>query len=516
MANIEPSTGQVLLHKHKEGVSKALDNLASVAINTSLISDTDSTDDLGSSSKYWANGYVDKIYSGDTGEKPNPHTFPVATPISVDDMNTGWSDEHSSGTVAHDTTFYFEGVGSVKIITSTDNALCGMSKSGTFDFSSNDFRLMVYSDDWAKVDVARITFLTSVGNYYTINLNIIFQDLKNSEWYDLQLCKGKFVATGTPSWATITKVIVESNSPSGQTGNVWFDGLTVYPVGKRGVVSVCFDDGWSTGYTIGAKYMEKYGMVGNDFVIPSKVGTGVYMTQANIDDLAKKGWEIGGHGETDLTTLTAEQVETDVRVSAAYLNARNYAGSSVYAYPNGQDNNSVRSIVGRYFSYARTINYINQPLLNVSPLRLNCLAPIGSWTTANVTKYIDDAINNNEWLILTFHLLATSSSGSTEFVTSRFQEIIDYLVTNDVTVLPISRVLAQEWEIVNAATAEKLTTARTINGISFDGSAAINIVEAVDHGTAATDQLVNVSYGTGAAPSANTTTEGSLYITYTA
>lgn len=32
----------------------------------SLISDTDSTDDLGSSSKYWANGYVDKIYLNST------------------------------------------------------------------------------------------------------------------------------------------------------------------------------------------------------------------------------------------------------------------------------------------------------------------------------------------------------------------------------------------------------------------------------------------------------------------
>ena len=44
------------------GASTALDNLASVAINTSLISDTDSTDDLGSSAKYWANAYIDKIY----------------------------------------------------------------------------------------------------------------------------------------------------------------------------------------------------------------------------------------------------------------------------------------------------------------------------------------------------------------------------------------------------------------------------------------------------------------------
>lgn len=41
------------------GATTALDNLASVAINTSLISDTDNTDDLGSSSKEWKDLYVD-------------------------------------------------------------------------------------------------------------------------------------------------------------------------------------------------------------------------------------------------------------------------------------------------------------------------------------------------------------------------------------------------------------------------------------------------------------------------
>src|SRR3990167_3060737 len=45
------------------GANTALSNLVSVAINTSLISDTDSTDDLGSTSKAWANLYVDTIKS---------------------------------------------------------------------------------------------------------------------------------------------------------------------------------------------------------------------------------------------------------------------------------------------------------------------------------------------------------------------------------------------------------------------------------------------------------------------
>lgn len=39
------------------GATTALDNLASVAINTSLISDTDNTDDLGTSSIFWRTGY---------------------------------------------------------------------------------------------------------------------------------------------------------------------------------------------------------------------------------------------------------------------------------------------------------------------------------------------------------------------------------------------------------------------------------------------------------------------------
>lgn len=45
------------------GASTALDNLASVAINTSLISDTDSTDDLGSTTKQWANVHTDRLLS---------------------------------------------------------------------------------------------------------------------------------------------------------------------------------------------------------------------------------------------------------------------------------------------------------------------------------------------------------------------------------------------------------------------------------------------------------------------
>lgn len=39
---------------------------------------------------------------------------------------------------------------------------------------------------------------------------------------------------------------------------------------------------------------------------------------------------------------------------------------------------------------------------------------------------------------------------------------------------------------------------------------------ALDHGTASVDEIVNISYGTGSPPTANTTTEGSLFVQYIA
>lgn len=47
---------------HTGFVNTALSNLDSTAINTSLISDTDSTDNLGSSTIYWLNTYTDKLF----------------------------------------------------------------------------------------------------------------------------------------------------------------------------------------------------------------------------------------------------------------------------------------------------------------------------------------------------------------------------------------------------------------------------------------------------------------------
>ncbi len=61
-----------------------------------------------------------------------------------------------------------------------------------------------------------------------------------------------------------------------------------------------------------------------------------------------------------------------------------------------------------------------------------------------------------------------------------------------------------------------LTNCTALPAAQVSAGTFAGALEAADHGTASTDQLVNVCYGTGAPPTASTTTEGALFIQYTA
>ena len=109
------------------GASAALDNLAAVAINTSLVSDTDSTDNLGSSSKYWANTYSDKIYLNGTatldgttaGTVAIGGSATVSANLTVDVDTTLTGDVQCGGDMNVDGTFTTGGFATDAVVAST-------------------------------------------------------------------------------------------------------------------------------------------------------------------------------------------------------------------------------------------------------------------------------------------------------------------------------------------------------------------------------------------------------------
>ncbi|KKK54099.1 hypothetical protein LCGC14_3088150, partial [marine sediment metagenome] len=59
--NVTSGTDPGHTHSGAGGATTELDNLGTVAVNTDIISDTDSTDDLGSGAKAWAETYTDDL-----------------------------------------------------------------------------------------------------------------------------------------------------------------------------------------------------------------------------------------------------------------------------------------------------------------------------------------------------------------------------------------------------------------------------------------------------------------------
>lgn len=99
---IDDAGTETLIGSGGSGADTALSNLAAVAINTSLISDTDSTDDLGSTSVYWRNAYLDTAYFTEQSAPSTPDAgkvviYPKADGLMYSKDDAGTETLMSSG-----------------------------------------------------------------------------------------------------------------------------------------------------------------------------------------------------------------------------------------------------------------------------------------------------------------------------------------------------------------------------------------------------------------------------------
>jgi len=126
----------------------SLDNLASVAINTSLISDTDSTDNLGSSTIYWANVYADRVYFNSTAyfDGATAGVITTTAKVGIGTTNPQWKLQVNADTTDFDNTWTGQsGYGGIAIL-ETDAALQIVSTDeGTYG-SKIDFVQMDVSE----------------------------------------------------------------------------------------------------------------------------------------------------------------------------------------------------------------------------------------------------------------------------------------------------------------------------------------------------------------------------------
>ena len=281
----------------------------------------------------------------------------------------------------------------------------------------------------------------------------------------------------------VTSIELVDAIPTGSTGTTtekclrltFADGTTVVNVSvndlvgsdekQKAIVCIVDDDGTnrtSDAYTGMTTWLNDKGIPMNFAICHDTVGTSGKYTVTELQELQANGNDILVHGNPKLTTLADEtEVVEELQKAIKFHTDNNLTPTNVYVYPQGLNSDGtltatqVKEIVGRYFDYALNVNIASMSgedtrgLWNKAPLvdKLNIARMEVSSTKgfdANKSK-IDACIENKGLLILFTHSFQSqfTSGGYDEF-----QKIINYLSTQDVEFLTVSKALDKVEKIV--------------------------------------------------------------------
>lgn len=371
----------------------------------------------------------------------------------------GWTLQSAQGTQSNDTTNYVKGTQSLKIVTDGVGSTIftrSATLSPTMNLTGKQVKVWVYIDQPTHLNRLRFMFssdalATAWYNWYvTDDIGMV----KPNTWVPITFSFGRgCTLNGTPNRAAINKIqvqIIDDNTGVPVTVNI--GGIAYFDEPREGVVSVTFDDGWDSQYTLARTKMDEYNLRGTIYAITDNLhhDTPGYMTTAQMKQMQdESGWDISCHTHShytapnDMTTKTVDVIEAEFYKSKNWLLKNGfYKGADELALPSGMyDETKVLPIASKYFRSVRTtVNYA-ETLPAAHPLKLRTYLVVSTTTTAQLQAAIDNAKNNKEWLILTFHKIVTTPTVSTEYSTANFNAFVDYLAASGVAVRTVSEVM---------------------------------------------------------------------------
>jgi peptidoglycan/xylan/chitin deacetylase (PgdA/CDA1 family) len=228
-------------------------------------------------------------------------------------------------------------------------------------------------------------------------------------------------------------------------------------------VSFTFDDGFQSAYTQAAPTLAKYGYTGTSYVTTGCIGMTTapntcradndlpYMTWAQVQALQNTHkWEIGSHtvshpllASTDPQDqprkLTTAQVTAELANSKSALAARGINAVS-FAAPYGDYDMPVLSQIAKYYTSSRGFADTGYNSWPNSDYILRTQQVQAGVSVATVKGYVDTAIANNQWLVLTFHEIRTNASTNPDdyqYKTADLDAIAAYIKSKNVDVVNV-------------------------------------------------------------------------------
>ncbi len=231
---------------------------------------------------------------------------------------------------------------------------------------------------------------------------------------------------------------------SGYSGN----GTSCYAGASftEGMVTITLDDGWDTQFT-GARPALNLRGIRSTYYIPSdpvREGWSNFMHAAEVQTLINEGNELACHTKThpDLTTLTAEQVEIELRDSQAYLQTRFGVSVPAFAVPFGRHNDAILSTVKPFYTSHRTVAH-GQNSRGTNIYKLRAYDVTSSVTVDTVRGWINKAKLDRTWVILLFHeFVSGTPTRSTQVDIANFEAILDHVKASGMRTVTVAEGVA--------------------------------------------------------------------------
>lgn len=199
----------------------------------------------------------------------------------------------------------------------------------------------------------------------------------------------------------------------------------------KALCSIWFDDGWASPYNQGYQYMKNKGFPGVNAFMTDYIGYVPYFySLAMAKTVQTSGWENTNHtmSHPDLASLTAAEIEKEIKGGLDYLLNNGFGAASFYfAPPYTSYNDTVLSIAKKYC----LVNRRMEDIYNLNPLvDLNAIGyreVTNEVTPQTVQQWVNEAIAHGYWLVLLFHRLETPATESTQYTPPNFKLVMDNL-----------------------------------------------------------------------------------------
>lgn len=254
-------------------------------------------------------------------------------------------------------------------------------------------------------------------------------------WFKYLHSGGERKATPLPAFAQRK---VDSNSPP--------------KLFQEPLISVTFDDGWESIYTVAAPLLQKNGIHSTQYLISSTTPDPGYMSAKQIKALRDSGDEIACHSVThpDLTTLPDDKLAYELNDCKSNLQRQYGITPLSFASPYGHFNDhTIAAIKKSYTSHRDTNGDISN---GIDEFDVNIKDKFNQYDIIAVTvrrdtpiwqlrQAVDYTIAHKGWLVLNYHQIdeGPSKFGLDPAVMS---EQLSYLSSTPVRIVTVGQVIS--------------------------------------------------------------------------